>query len=349
LKSVSELITDIAQVASLPLEESDRWSRADVVQAMNLAMDEKVVPELLQFNNEHLVVRQTYPLSAANYPTMQIPVPRRAYGRQLREIKYLPAGQTSMLREINLTQTTLPEKDQVYGPSYTFGMPYSFYFQNDTVNLLTDPASATGTLVFYYFLTPSTLVDKTTEYANVTNVAYDSGTSTFTFTVTSAGAEFDTYAGSNGTVKLYDVYRRSTGVIIYRDLPLTKATGTFTVVGNIGADDAGVIRSYQESGMPVVAPYTADIILLPTGQSQFSTLPSEFDTLLVYHTVSRILESLGDTEGLQINEQRVKNAYSMISHVMGASRVKGEPKVIVNRRGLGDVQRWSWWRGRWWR
>lgn len=346
MKAFSELLDEVAQVASLPLEESDRWNRAEVLRAMNLAMTDKVVPELLRFNNEIGVVRDSYTLSSAAHPTMRIPVPKRAYGRALREIKYLPVGQTSRLAEVNVTQTTLPETDVTYGPNFAYGWPFQFYMEGDLVNLMVDPASATGTLVFYYFIRPSTLMDKTTEYGSVTNAAYSTGT--FTFTVSSAGTEFDTYAGSNGTTKLYDVYRRSTGSILFHDIALLKTNSSFTTTSALGSDDAGFLESFQEGGMPVAAPYTSDLVLLPAGQSQFSTLPEEFDPLLVYHTVSRILESMGDTEGLQVNEQRVQNCYANIANIMGSSRVKGEAKVIVNRRGLGDMQRWNI-GGRWWR
>lgn len=348
-KSVTDLVTDITERISLPTDDDDRWNTAAVVRAINNAMEERVIPDLLKYAQEYLVHRKIIPLRANGailFPSLTFPIPKRAVGRTLREVKFIEPGALSDRDEINLPLTSLNESD-LYQNRYMTGyqVPTAWYLDNDSIKLIGNSETLDGSLSLYYFLEPATIVNKTTEFASITNLTYNAATTVLTVTTNSVtGTEFDTI--STGT-KLYDLYRASTGAVLRSDIALTRATATtFTMTGNWDADDIKDLTAFQENGLPVATPYTSELYLLPAGQSQFSQLPYEFDQILVLHVCSRILESMGDIDGLRVNEERLRAAYEAITSVMG-NRSKGQRKVVSNHRGIASNQRrWRFGYGR---
>lgn len=308
MKAISELIVDIQNIASIPLGDEDRWNTATLVSELNNVMLEKVVPDILRFGSEYFVFRKA---QSAN--TSLIPIPSRAYGRLIREIKYLQAN-GERRNEQNIPQITLPNADNTV-------TPLSVFMQNDAIVLhKNNDAYNDGQIVLYYFLKPSTIVNETTQFAPISNI---SGS---TITTSSTGAALSTYCGV-GQTKLFDVLRKSTGAIIEHDIAITRsATNTYSASLDVA--------SYQSGGFPVVSPYSEELYLVPAGQSQFSTLSDDFDKLLVYHTVSKIFESQGDFDALTVNEQRIKDLNAHYGRIFG-NRISGEPTKAIDRQNIG--------------
>ena len=332
MKTVTQLISDIQDEISLPLNDDDRWNTTAVISALNNTMIEKVVPDILSFGSEYLVFRQVISLSGNT--TNSVPVPKRAYGRMLREIKYLAAGQTAQSTEVNIPQISMTNADSNGYINY----PFYCYFRNDAIYLYKSSNSGNdeGSLVLYFYLKPSTIVNKTTEFATITNAA--TSTTYTVLTVPSVGAELTTYCAVSST-KLFDVLRVSTGAVVAYNIPLERtATLSFRCASTLL--DPTELANFQTGGFPVTTSLnTEELVLVPAGSCQYSTISEDFDRLLVLHTCSKILSSVGDVQALEVNEQNIKDLKKHYSNIF-ANRLAGEPVKIVNKNGIGRTMSW---------
>lgn len=340
MKSVTELVLDVQDRASIPLNDDDRWSTDAVVRAFNSVITEQVSPKLIGLGSDFQIIRRIYPLQSGgvvNYPTLVIPLPKRAYGRAIREIKFIAAGATlDRKNEINVTQTSLAEFDAFQNMNWASGSWSSpmVYISGDAIHLLGDPATYTGNLVVYYHLEISEIVNKTSELAEITNITFNSGTGVTTF-VAAAGSEWQTFM-PNPSTKLVDIYRKPTGTILRPDVTLSRISGTSYTTSELTANEVAELKAYQEGNFPVTV-QSLDLLLLPAGQSQFSTIPYEFDSILVLETCSRILESLGDDQGLATVQAMLTKAYDSVAVSMG-SRLSAQRKKVTDPRRLSTFQ-----------
>lgn len=338
MKSVDELIVSIQDRISLPITDEDRWSRAAVIRTANEVCQEQVMPKLIQEGGEYSVHRLVLPLQASGlpvFPNLRIPLPSRIYGRALREIKYISDqgnGTYNIWDEINVTQCSVAEADTYETSGYNGRNPMVCVV-NDHIRMLGNPTSTTGAIVLYYHLEISDIVDKTTEFASITNLSYSAGVTTITAT---AGAEYTTFQ-ANPSVKFVDIYRKSTGAILRPDVRLSRTGATSFTTTDLTENDVNELKTYQSGGTPVVSPYESELYLVPAGQCQFSTIPEAFDSILVLETCSRILESLGDVQGLGVVANMLKKAYDSITVSMG-NRISGQQKKVVDNRSLASYR-----------
>ena len=330
MKSIQDLIEDVQDRISLPLDDEDRWSTAALIRAFNNALDDKLTPDLVSEGSNYLVHRDVVHLvvnGSPAFPLNSIPLPRRAVGRALREVKYLPSGKTKIEDELNCPAISLEEKDMYVDSNdlYTSDAPYVF-IENDNLRII--GGEKTGSVVFYYSLEPSTLVNTSGRYATITN-----WTDT-TITATS-GAAWETFYAS-GT-KFVDIYRKSTGAILKSNVKVTKSGTSYTGL-ELSADEIVQLKSNQAGPWPVSGPYESELVLLPAGESEFATIPYEFDQLLVLYVCERVLESIGDTEGLQVVMTKIRETKDSISRVTG-NRLQGERRKLTDRRSIARIQR----------
>lgn len=340
MKTVDHIIAEIQDRISLPITDEDRWNKAAVIRVMNSVCTEQIMPLLIGEGSDFNIVREIIPLTTngvINYPTLRIPIPKRAYGRALREIKFIRTGATlERKNEQNVAQTSLAEADTYQNRNWTGSGFYTpmCYIEGDTIQMLGDPATINGNVVLYYHIEISDIVDRTTEFASITDISHSNGVTTITAT---AGAEFTTFQGI-GQTKLVDLYRWNSGAILKPDVALTRTGATTFTTSSLSADEATEFAGYQQAGMPVTAPYSSDLYLLPASQSMFSTIPYEMDSVLALETSSRILESLGDTEGLSTVQSMLKKAYDSVSLALG-NRLSSQYKRVTDQRRLGQFQR----------
>ena len=330
MKSIQDLIEMVQDRISLPLDDEDRWSTAALIRAFNHALDDKLTPDLVAEGSNYLVHRDVVPLvvnGAPAFPLNSIPLPRRAVGRALREVKYLPSGKTKIEDELNCPAISLEEKDMYVDSNdlYTSDAPYVF-IENDNLRII--GGEKTGSVVFYYSLEPSTLVNTSGRYATITNWTETTITAT-------SGAAWEAFYAS-GT-KFVDIYRKSTGAILKSNVKVTKSGTSYTGL-ELSADEIVQLKSNQAGPWPVSGPYESELVLLPAGESEFATIPYEFDQLLVLYVCERVLESIGDTEGLQVVMTKIRETKDSISRVTG-NRLQGERRKLTDRRSIARIQR----------
>lgn len=339
MKTIQKLIEAVQDRISLPLDDDDRWSTAALVNAFNNALEDRLTPDLISQQTNYLVQREVFPLktgTTTNYPLNAIPIPSRAAGRVLREVKFIPTG-TSIDNEVNCLIISLEDKDKyIKDPAfYGSSVPYVFV-ENDSLRFI--GGNNTGSIVMYYSIKPSTLVNTTGRFGTITNITYVTAT---TSTITaSPGAVWSNYIAEN-TSKFVDIYRKSTGSIIKSNVQVTRGSGgntnVYTINTSVTSNEITQIKTNQAGPWPVVAPFESDLLLLPAGESEFSTLPYEYDQLLVLYTCERVLESLGDTEGLQVVMTKTKETADSIAR-LSSNRIQGENNKLEDRRSVSNVQ-----------
>lgn len=330
MKSIQDLIEMVQDRISLPLDDEDRWSTAALIRAFNHALDDKLTPDLVAEGSNYLVHRDVIPLvvnGAPAFPLNSIPLPRRAVGRALREVKYLPSGKTKIEDELNCPAISLEEKDMYVDSNdlYMSDAPYVF-LENDNLRII--GGEKTGSIVMYYSLEPSTLVNTSGRYATITNWTETTITAT-------SGAAWETFYAS-GT-KFVDIYRKSTGAILKSNVKVTKSGTSYTGL-ELSADEITQLKTNQAGPWPVTGPYDAELVLLPAGESEFATIPYEFDQLLALYVCERVLESIGDTEGLQVVMAKIRETRDSISRITG-NRLQGERRKLTDRRSIARIQR----------
>lgn len=345
MKTVQELILGVQDRISLPLDDDDRWSTAALVRAINDALDDRLTPDLVAEGSNYLVHREVIPLTVNGsiaYPLNSIPLPKRAVARALREVKYLPADKTSVEDELNCPAISLEEKDMYgNGEDYpTSSVPYVF-LENDNLRLV--GGDKAGSMVLYYSLEPSTILSPSSTYPTVqTRYSTITGWTNTTISCTAA-QEWTSYFPSPAETKRFvDIYRKSTGAILKANVILRRDSSTSYTIMNLSADEMSQIKSNQAGGFPISDPYESELLILPAGQSEFATIPYEFDQLLVLYVCERVLESLGDTEGLQVVMAKTKETRDSISRIT-ANRLQGERRKLTDPRSIARIQRGQKW------
>jgi hypothetical protein len=343
MKTIQELILDVQDRISLPLDDDDRWNTSALIRAFNNALDDKLTPDLIAEGSNYLVHRDVVALTANGvpvFPLNSIPINKRAVGRALREVKYLPAGKTKIEDELNCPAISLEEKDMFSTESEIYGssVPYVF-LENDSLRLV--GGDLAGSIVMYYSLEPSTLENTSKRYATITGWSGTTITASSgdVNTTPSDDSVWDAYFAS-GT-KFVDIYNKSTGAIIKPNVRVTRSGSSYTIAG-LSDDEINQIKVYQPGGFPVSGPYESELLLLPAGKAEFSTIPYEFDQLLVLYVCERVLESIGDTEGLGIVMGKIKETRDSISRVTG-NRLQGERRKLTDRRSIARIQRGQKW------
>jgi hypothetical protein len=346
--SVTELIQRVKSRISLP-DNDDRFTPNEIVDVMNDVMEEFVIPELMKYMEEYLVVKQVVKLRTGgqeNFPDYLIPLPTRAYGLTLRNVKYRRAGDTEDYQNINIPYIAPEDEEFRQGDrDLNFrGHSLGFYFQGPAIKLIGNPTSLDGELILSFVIKPSKLVNRTSDFAPISNITVQS-----TFlraSSTSIGAEFDSWLSAPST-RLVDILHVPSGHILAFNQRATRSGSNYDLI-DLKSSELKNFSKYQSGGLPLntAQGFSSEVYLIRAGESQFSQLPKEYDNLLIYATCGRILEALGDTDGLQVNSMQMDKVIQSIKSAYG-KRSQGEGKKITNRRGLHTMIQSRGWRGRW--
>jgi hypothetical protein len=144
------LIDAVKRKISFPTHENT-FSEDDILAFANEEMAVAQVPGVLSYHDEYFVTTKTVALEANK---SRYPIPDRAIGLKLRDLFYLDANG-------NLVEMTriAPDERAVYQTSGAVSNYYKFYLEgNDIVLVPSVGSSASGSLVFSYYLRPNQLV-----------------------------------------------------------------------------------------------------------------------------------------------------------------------------------------------
>jgi hypothetical protein len=182
--------------------------------------------------------------------------------------------------------------------------------------------SASGALSFYYYLRPNNLV-KDSAVATITSI--DRATGNITLSSIPSGYSVYVSGSNNSVLTTFDfVKAKSAHNILDIDLTINSINSN-TKIANI---DPHRIPKDLEVG---------DYFAL-AGQTCVPNIPTELHTVLAQKVSQRIMEALGDSEGLNNATAKTVEMEQRLSTMLD-NRVEGSPRKVVNRALMTGVAR----------
>jgi hypothetical protein len=297
------LLKSIKRRAMVPTSQ-DTFTDADIIDFLNEEMMIGLVPSILQMKDEYLIFSEQTNLVAN---TSAYPVPERALYNKLREVSY--RSDDSNGSEYEMTQIAVDDK-YTYSSNLVENINFRrFYMEGGDLVLFPKVGDAPrGSLVFYYYMRPNSLV-KDEEVATITNINRTTGVITF-----SANLPKTFLSGS-----AYDfVKAKSPNNIIAIDKIALNAVVSLKTI------------TFTPSDIPTSL-VVGDMCSL-AGETCVPNVPTELHAVLAQRVAQRILEAIGDTQGLTNAQNKLQEMESKMAIGLD-NRVEGAPRKAVNRNG----------------
>lgn len=324
--SAADLLAAIKSRGPIPTNNV-RFGDSALIALANEEMRNTIYPMMLGLHEEFFL--QTVSYAIASHPSGFIPIPKRAYGRGIREVKFKDVNNNYY----NLPQISLTDKD-IYAPNsleINGQVPYGFYFYNDGIQLYGNVVTNSGGVIeITYVLAPPTIIAPdaqgrlmgaaVTTLPTVDPCVFHANTTALPTTWTLA----------NGLAR-FDLLRVSTGAVLLSDLKLTVASATTS--NTTWTDNTSQMTYTDFNDLQLSSSAETELYLAPAGQNSYACTPVEANQLLVMAVCMRVFMSLGYTAEYQVGLgefQRIKKDLQSIY----ADRITGEPKKLVDRRGL---------------
>lgn len=311
--TTSAMLKSIKRRAMVP-DNQNTFTDQDFIDLMNEEMMIGLVPSILQMKEEYFMFKQITPLVSSK---SKYPVPERALANKLREVCFRDSTDKLVGNEYEMTQIAIDDRytglSNGTGSADFTGFRRFYMMGSDLVLHPSVGPSPYGSLAFYYYLRPNTLV-KESLVAAITNINRTTGN----ITVSSVPSGYDVDF-------TYDfVKAKSPHNILDIDVPVTN----INTLSKIITLSASSIPADLEIGdyMPL------------SGQSCIPNVPTELHMVLAQRVAQRVLEALGDTEGLNNANAKVLEMENKLTSMI-SSRVEGAPRKVVNRALMTGVNR----------
>jgi len=297
--TTDRLVNTALRRAMIP-ENQSTFTSDDVQDILNEEFGIHVVPNVLKAHEEFYVVSEDVAL-VSNKTSYKIPY--RAIGNKIREISYVDSNGAVY----EMTRVTIEDVPQYKG-HYSTNRVYAFYLKGDSVVLINETAQS-GSLRFSYYLRPSELVEND-RGGVITDI--DTATVPGETTIT-----MSTFPEHFSTITLFDIVQgKSPNNIITFDRTILSVdanaqTVTFTTIEDIDSSlvAGDIITQAEESIVP--------------------QLPTELHPILAQRAAVKMLEALGDTEGMN-NAQRELERMEYNSMTLIDNRAEGSTLKVKN-------------------
>lgn len=304
--SSDKLIASVKRRASIPDAQS-LITDNEILEFANEEMALNLIPLIYSKHQDYYLVRETIPLVSGQ---IRYDIPYRSIGNKIRECAYQDTS--GNLSEMQRITTDDVSSQGTYADNGSDNLS-KFYIEGEEIVLNRDESNFTGTgsLVVFYNLRPNVLVESSNT-ATIISPPVSDGTLT-TLTLSSIPSTYITGA------ELDFIGKRSPHKIITFDNIITSAdSGTNTIV---------LADSLIPSKLTV-----GDTVTI-AGETNLVNSPSDLHPLLAQMVAARVLESIGDTEGLNAADKKIKKMEDNADLLL-ANRVTGSPVKAVNRGGL---------------
>lgn len=295
--TTTEFLDAVKRGVTVPANQV-RFDDTDFLKFADEETEATILPMLTSIRQEYLVKQKNVTVTA-NQAAYKIPY--RAVGRTLRDIK-LSDTSGQVIRRLALID---PSESHIFSVN-SFGEPFGYMPQGDKIVLLPTPTTANYVIQFFYELAPSELIP-TSEAGQITAINTTTGDVTISAAVTgfTSGATMDLVDGKAGcTVKAEDIVNTSvsgtTVTFTAADLPSDLAVGDYVALSN---------------------------------QTPVVQLPDELHQSLVQAVICRLLEALGDFEGLQAARGSLKDKLDSAIKLL-TPRIESQMPKVINRNGL---------------
>jgi len=296
-----KLIDSIKRRASIPSNQST-YTEDDFLAFINEEMSLSIVPSILRLYEGHFLFQETTDLvdEKSDYR-----IPTRAIGNKLNELQYVD-NNNNRFEMTRITTGDIPD----YQGAYTQNHAYAYYVEYNKIKLLPPiQGSASGSLLFYYYIRPNEMVEES-RVAKV--VAGGINRTTGEITVDKIPDHFSTDI-------TYDMYMAGSPhahmVIEKTATSVNSVTKTLTFALDDIPDDL-------EDGDHIAMKCEC---IIPQ-------IPSDLHVLLAQYVAERILEAQGDTQGLQNAKAKTREMENKAGTIID-NRVDEAPLKIVNRHG----------------
>lgn len=301
----NELIRNVQITSMIPVNQST-FTTEDFLQFATNELQLRLVTLVRSQHEDYFLFSHEVPLEENRF---SYPIPSRASGNNLRDVQM----KTSPNNYSEMTRIGIGDRiyNNSWSPTY---MPVSglqrFYVKNNNIVLVTNslPNPAQTELCFIFYIRPSKLVpddqvgiitgiNRTTGEITLQNIPDDYTTS----------AKYDFYKGSSP----YNMLK-----IDFSLLSVNTTTNTVTV----DPDDIPVELEIGDH-LPLA------------GEAIYPQIPCEFHPMLSQMTANRLMESLGDTEGLAAGMTKLAEMQQSLNMLID-DRVEDAPQKLVNRFSL---------------
>lgn len=298
------LIDVVKRKASVPGTAATGTADADILDHINECLLTEMVPWLMKFREEYLVVSEQIPLVSG---TSRYRINPRAVGQQLRDVLLIGSG-TSNRRPIGRIQR---EDLPLYDQSGAYGGYEGFYIEGNDVVLVSTNITSAASLELSFYFRPGELVIHPTSAVTVTVV--DTATKTVDFAGTIP-------SGWDDTLK-YDIHSGYSGAEI-KVWGLTAAT--------VNANDIVFSDEIDGSVVGTKAVEVGDYLCLEE-EAALPALPRECHPILAQSAVCSVLRAAGDIELLDRETQQL-NRMMKRAESFTERRVKGKPQKVTGNR-----------------
>lgn len=350
--TLNEIIDRVQRLITLPPDDDILFNSDDFASFTNDCLMEKIYPRVMKTRDDYFLAREVFPLQGPLgndlYPTGVMPIPPRAWGNTIRELKYIDSS--GNYYKINPYYLENEELYQTRNLALSSQYQKGYMNYNSGIRLVPPPLQDTGSVVMYYIITPSTVIaddeDDNQKTAvsistDILNMSFNSSTNIATYTteLVDEGTLLDLYCPLNES-RLFDVFNKSTGMLLATSIPLTRRSSTsfngpctIQIGTDIISPNVTEMTNFQNGGFPVSLPYVAQLCLVPAGKTPYTPVMPMLDNLLVYELAIKILSAQGYVEELQtFLAEHADLRKDLISQI--AMRVESEPYVISSTRGI---------------
>lgn len=297
------LLKSIKRRAMVPTSQ-DTFTDADLIDFMNEEMMIGLVPTILNQKDEYLIFQEEQVLVAnqANYP-----VPERALFNKLREVSYKLDDQGGT--EYEMSQIAVDDKYTYLINAVENSNWRRFYMEGGDLVLFPKVGdSPRGSLVFYYYMRPNNLVVDS-QVATVTGINRTTGVVSFAANLPSGFTSGDAYD--------FIKARSPHNIIDIDKIALNANVQGKTITFAIGDIPDSLV--------------VGDMVAL-AGESCIPNVPTELHSVLAQRVAQRVLEAIGDTQGLTNSQTKLAEMEAKMSAGLD-NRVEGAPRKAVNRHG----------------
>lgn len=306
-----DMITTALRRAMIPADQST-FTCCDILDIMNEEMGIHILPMVLRAHEEYYVIDEDLIMTSCE---IRYKIPYRSVGNKLRDVQFVDNAGT----QYEMTRVSLEDRSDYQG-SYTNSKFLAFYLQNDDVVLMQNQ-SANGNLRMSYYLRPNDLV-KDERGAVISDVC--AGCCTTTFTI----SPFPEHFSCTSTFDF--IQGRSPNKISGFDRTVCSFCST---AGTITFDNCQLKTIDLFGTTPRALSFTVGDYILKAEETIVPQLPLELLPILAQRTAIKMLEALGDIEGMKMAQNELErmeyNAMTLIDN-----RVEGAPQKINNRHSL---------------
>lgn len=291
--TTTKLLADVRRSGMLPNTATVGTSDTDILAHADKEIQCRIVPLVMSVREEFCVRSKDTALVSGQSAYR---IPSRAIGAKLRDVLLAFSDGTTR----NLARLS-PEEAQNYSPTSS-PYPAGFYLEQNSVVLVPTPnSSGAASLRLKYFVRPNALVATGYTIGSI-------DTALSKVLVTNGSGIFSTF---------------STVDIISAKSPFDSlAIDQTPTAANISGADVYLTFASLPDGL-ALGDYVAD-----AEQSAVPQVPLEFHNYLYQRTLCRVLQSIGDTEGLAAAERDAEKMREDALTLL-ANRVEGEPKKVV--------------------